>query len=212
MSLALHTQKSWPRQVEGISQAARGPKAEVCVEPKYECLFFWFFLWSALFALTILCLDTTSPNTSVSFANGDMEHEASNIPVPLSPPLSSCPLLQCQPASYQRRNTTLLPLFISYFIASEVTCSNLKESLCWCDHEFCIEMTAAPRALSLKALAVVLTPDWQHLGGVRGKHFPLWSSTSSPCLLGTKGTCQQKAFHLGWILKASSLRENYLVF
>lgn len=61
------------------------------------------------------------PNSSVSFANEDMEHEASNIPVPLSPPLSSCPLLQCQPASYQRRNTTLLPLFISYFIASGVT-------------------------------------------------------------------------------------------
>lgn len=40
MSLALHTQKSWPRQVEGISQAARDPEAEVCVDPKYKCLFF----------------------------------------------------------------------------------------------------------------------------------------------------------------------------
>lgn len=159
MSLALHTQKSWPMQVEGMSWAARGPKAEVCVDPKYKCLFFWFFLWSALFDLIILCLGTTSPNCPVSFADGDMDNEASNIPVPLSPPLSSWPLPQWQPASYQRRNITLLPLLISYFIASGATSSNLKESLLLAGSWFLHWDDSSTQNLYLKALTVVLTLD-----------------------------------------------------
>lgn len=170
MSLALHTQKSWPRQVEGISWAARDPKAEVCVDPKYKCLFFWLFLWSALFALIIPCLDTTSPNSSVSFADGDTENEASNIPVPLSPSLFSLLLLQCQPASYQRRTTTLLSHFISYFIASGVTGSNLKESLYCRDHDFYIEITAAPRTLRRLSLRC-----WPYTPLAAQRTTPWWS-------------------------------------
>lgn len=38
MSLALHAQKSWPAQVEGISGAAGGPEGEVHADPKCKCL------------------------------------------------------------------------------------------------------------------------------------------------------------------------------
>lgn len=64
---------------------------------------------------------------------------------------------------------------------------------------------------------LLLQPKGQHLGEVRGNHFPQDWCLSGLALaalasLGTKVPCQCKAFHLGWISKASSLRENYLAF
>lgn len=104
-----------------------------------------------LFALTILCLDTLIPDCSVSFANGVMENEPSNIPSPLSPTPCTWPPLWSQSASHQR-NTTLQPLPLSYFTASR---SDKQDLTCWRDDDFSIEMIAAPRTLCYSGLYIL---------------------------------------------------------